>query len=133
MPIRLILAIVIFSATWSAGCNRQDTDCLSRIGRKLAAHTKRGAGEVGAKVDISWPGSRKEPSLQEKVQDRLRWENTLSDVTLEVNVKDKEIELKGVVKTAQQRLRAIELTETLAGVDKVTDSIAVKDAVEAAK
>jgi hypothetical protein len=116
-----------------AGCNRQDTECLSRIGRKVAAHTKRNAGDVGAKIDVCWPGPKKEPSLQEKIQDRLRWENTLTDVKFEVTVKDKQVELKGTVKNAQQRQRAIELAETMVGVDKVTDVITVPEPDDAAK
>jgi osmotically-inducible protein OsmY len=117
----------------SVGCNRHDADCLARIGRKVAAHTKNGAGDVGSKLDVSWAGSKKEPTLQEKIQDRLRWENTLTDVTFEVLAVNKEVELKGTVKTAQQRHRAIELAETVVGVDKVTDSIALREAEDAAK
>jgi osmotically-inducible protein OsmY len=119
--------------TMCVGCNRQDADCLARIGRKVAAHTKNSAGDIGSKLDVSWAGSKKEPTLQEKIQDRLRWENTLTDVSFEVNVNQKEVELKGTVKNAQQRLRAIELAETLVGVNKVTDAITVKEAEEAAK
>ena len=127
----MVAAIVLAFLAMSAGCNRQDADCLSRIGRKVAAHAKRGAGDVGTKLDFSWP--KKELSLQEKIQDRLRWENTLTDVTIEVIVKDKEVELKGTAKSPEQRLRAVELAETLAGVDKVVNSITMKEAEEAAK
>jgi len=109
-----------------AGCNRNDADALSRIGRKVAAHAKNSAGEVGGKVDLSWAGKR-EPSLHDKVHDRLRYENTLADVTLEVLVKDKEVELKGTVKTPSQKQRAIELAETVAGVERVNDSITVRE------
>jgi hypothetical protein len=116
-----------------AGCNRQDTECLSRIGRKISAHAKTSSGEMGAKIDLGWAGMKREPGLQEKVQDRLRFENTLNDVTLEVLVKDKQVELKGTVKTASQRQRAIELADTVAGVEKVVDTIVVREAEEAAK
>ncbi len=130
---RLILpAILLACAATCAGCNRNDAECVSRIGRKVATHTKHNAGDLGAKLDVSWLG-KKEPTLQEKIQDRLRWENTLTDVTFEVIAKDKEIELKGTVKTANQRLRAIELAETTVGVDKVNDAITVKEAEETAK
>jgi hypothetical protein len=129
MPRRLIVLLLpVTLLAISAGCNQQDTECLSRIGRKIAAHAKSGTGEVGAKVDMSWAGKR-EPSLQDKVQERLRWENTLSDVTLEVRVKDKEVEVKGTVKTPLQRQRAIELAETVAGVEKVNDGIQIREAV----
>jgi len=110
-----------------AGCNRHDAEALSRIGKKVGAHAKNGASEVGAKVDLSWAGSLREPSLQEKVHDRLRYENTLTEIAFEVRVKDKEVELKGTVKTPSQRQRAIELAETVAGVEKVTDAIVVAE------
>jgi hypothetical protein len=109
------------------GCNRNDAEALSRIGKKVATHAKSSAGELGGKVDLRWAGGLREPSLQEKIHDRLRFENTLTDVTLEVAVKEKEVELKGTVKTATQRQRAIELAETVAGVDRVNHDILVRD------
>lgn len=126
-------AIVLLLILACTGCNRQDADCLSRIGGKVAAHSKKNAAAVGAKFDTNWIGTKKVPTLQEKVQDRLRYENTLTEVTIEVSVKDKEVELKGNVKTPQQRQRAIELAETLAGVSKVTDAITVTEPEEAAR
>jgi osmotically-inducible protein OsmY len=108
------------------GCNRHDAEALARIGKKIGASAKANAGDVGAKIDLSWAGKR-EPSLQEKIQDRLRFENTLTEITFEVSVKDKEVELKGTVKNASQRQRAIELAETVAGVERVNDLVTVKD------
>src|SRR4029077_7517055 len=99
-------------ALLAAGCNRHDAEALSRIGRKVGDHAKSNIGEFGAKIDLSWVGKR-EPTLQEKIQDRLRFENTLTEVTFEVAVKDKEVELKGTVQTPSQRQRAIELAETV--------------------
>jgi len=110
-----------------SGCNRQDTDALSRIGRKMSAQARSGADELSAKLDMPWKGANRDPNLQEKIQQRLRWENTLTDVTFEVQVKDKEVELKGTVKNALQRQRAIELAETVAGVEKVNDGIHVEE------
>jgi BON domain len=127
MPRSLLATIAfLFVVTLCAGCNRQDADCLSRIGRKIGAHAKDSAGDVGGKLDLGWAGKR-EPTLQEKIQDRLRFENTLTDVAFEVTVKEKEVELKGTVKNPLQRQRAIELAETLAGVEKVTDAIQVRE------
>jgi osmotically-inducible protein OsmY len=123
MPLRWIALLLLLAA----GCNRQDTECLTRIGRKLAAHARTGTGEVGNKIDLSWAAKR-EPSLQDKIQDRLRFENTLTEVTFEVRVNGKEIDLKGSVKTALQRQRAIELAETVAGVEKVNADILVREA-----
>src|SRR4051794_14487068 len=98
-----------------AGCNRQDAERLSSIGRKVVVHAKNNAGDVGSKLDV---GLKKEPTLQERIQDRLRTDKQLAEFTLEVNVKDKEVELKGNVKTAQQRQRALDLAE-IVGIDKV--------------
>ena len=125
-----VLIMSIAGLTANAGCNQQDTECLSRIGRKIAVHGKNSTGELGSKVDLSWAGIRKEPSLQEKIQDRLHWENTLVEIPFEVHVKDKQVELKGTVKTALQRQRAVELAETVAGVEKVSDAILVRETGE---
>jgi osmotically-inducible protein OsmY len=107
-----------------AGCNRQDAECMSRIGRKVSAHAKSSAGEIGAKLDLG----KREPSLHEKVHDRLRFDKTLKDVVVEIQAKEKEIELTGTVNEDAQRLRAVELAETVVGVEKVIDSIKVKEA-----
>jgi hypothetical protein len=125
----LVAGMIVFLS----GCNRQDTECMGRIGKKIAARTRDSAGDVGAKFDFGFPGPRKEPTLQEKIQDRLRYENTLADVTFEVQVKDKEVEVKGTVKSAQQRQTAINLADTVAGVSKVIDSIIVQEPEEFAK
>ena len=109
------------------GCNRHDTESLSRMGRKLATHARSHGDDLSAKLDLRWSGKRA-PTLHDKIADRLRFENTLTDVTLEVFVKEREVELKGTVKTDLQRQRAGELAETVAGVDKVTNSLQVAEA-----
>ena len=63
------------------GCNRNDTESLSRIGRSLAGHARSNADDLGAKLDLRWLG-KKTPTLQEKIQDRLRFENTLTEKCL---------------------------------------------------
>ena len=123
MPRWLLASILL---TIAAGCNRQDSEGLSRIGRKVAVHAKNSAGDIGAKLDFSWAGKR-EPSLQEKIQDRLRFDSTLTEITFDVQVWDKEVVLKGTVKSATQKQRAIELAETVASVERVTDTIEVRD------
>jgi len=134
IPKSIVVALTLASTPiFCAGCSRHDTEALGSIGRKIAAHTKRNTGDISPKLSMAWIAAKKEPTLQEKIQDRLRWENTLTDVTFEVTVKEKEVELKGAVKTAQQRLRAIELAETVSGVTKVTATITVQENDEAGK
>jgi osmotically-inducible protein OsmY len=127
-PISFTAAIIVLPLV-CVGCNRQDAERLSSIGRKVAAHAKASASDLGPKFDV---GLKKEPTLQERIQERLRCDKMLAEFTLEVTVKDKEVELKGNVKTAQQRQRALDLAE-IVGIDKVTDSIALCDGDEAAK
>lgn len=115
-----LIAIAALSALL-AGCNRNDAERLGRIGSKMSAHARSGSHELGAKLDLPLP--RREPSLQEKVQDRLRYDKQLTDARIEVAVKEKEVELKGTVKDASQKQRAIELAETIAGVEKVSDAM----------
>ena len=124
----LAIAIIVLPLV-GVGCNRQDAERLSSIGRKVAAHAKNSAGDLGSKLDV---GLKKEPTVQERIQDRLRSDKLLAEFTFEVNVKDKEVELKGNVKTAQQRQRALDLAE-IVGIDKVTDTIVICDGEEAAK
>jgi hypothetical protein len=114
--------------TAATGCTRQDTECISRIGRKVSAHARNNAGDLGTMFDLAWVSARKEPSLQERIQDRLRFDKSLAEFTFEVCVKDKEVEVKGQVKTAEQRQRAIELAESLVGVERVIDSITLREA-----
>jgi osmotically-inducible protein OsmY len=124
----LAFAIIVLPLI-NVGCNRQDAERLSSIGRKVAAHAKAGAGDLGPKLDA---GLKKEPTMQERIQDRLRCDKLLAEFTFEVTVKDKEVELKGAVKTAQQRQRALDLAD-IVGIDKVTDAIVLADGDDAPK
>ncbi len=115
--------IFILAALAAApGCNRNDADCLSRVGNKIAGHTKSNFTEIGGKVDFRWPGGRREPTLQEKIHDRLQFDKSLKDAALEVIVKDNEVTLKGKLANLDQRQRAVELAESVIGVEKVTDA-----------
>jgi len=111
-----------------AGCNRGDTDALARIGRKLADRT--GGATAGLRDKLQGLKSATGPGdgLQERVNYRLRWEKVLADATIEVAVSGKEIELKGSVKNAEQRTRAVELAESTAGVERVLVSLTVAEA-----
>jgi osmotically-inducible protein OsmY len=124
-----LTAAILFLPFVGVGCNRQDAERLSSIGRKIAAHAKNSAGDLGPKLDA---GLKEEPTLQEKIQDRLRSDKLLAEITIEVSVKDKDVELKGTVKTVQQRQRALDLAE-IVGIDKVTDAIVISDGDDAAK
>ena len=56
---------------------------------------------------------------------RLAWDKNLADARIQVRADGGAVELKGAVREAGQSKRAVELAESTAGVDKVTDSLEV--------
>ena len=116
-----------------AGCTQQDTDCLARIGRKLADRSQGAAGTIRNHVEgdlkvlphVAMP--TKDSGLKEKIEARLRWDALLADVKIDVQVTGAEVELKGTVKNEAQRRRAGDLAETTAGVQAVNDSLKVEE------
>lgn len=117
----LLLAPIILAT----GCNRHDTESLSRIGRKIVDRASAAGSGVREKLDVLKVARGGLGSLQERVAVRLRWEKMLADMALEVVVSGTEIELKGTVKTAEQRARAVELAEATVGVERVLVSLTV--------
>jgi osmotically-inducible protein OsmY len=57
----------------------------------------------------------------------LRYEKALTDTSIQVVASESGVELKGKVKTAAQKKRAVELAESTTGVDRVTESLEVDD------
>ncbi len=121
-PLFLLIALL------SAGCNRQDADGLERIGHKVLERTQAAVSPLREKFDdtVKGFGSSSGSGLHERVQRRLQWDKALADVAIEVTITDHEVELKGKLKSAEQRRRAVELTETTAGVERVTDHLEVE-------
>ena len=63
--------------------------------------------------------------LDARVSARLRWDKALAGSKIQVQAKDGVVELKGPVIDLAQRRRAVELAESTAGADKVTDLLEV--------
>lgn len=110
----------------AAGCNRQDTECLARLGRRAAD----GADGLTARIreslnrNLQDVGGR---ALADRVSGRLRWDKGLADAAIEVKADGKALELKGKVKTPEQRRRAVEVAESTVGVETVSDQIQVAE------
>jgi hypothetical protein len=117
------MAILALTTT---GCNRQDVDGLQRIGRKVLDRAQAAASPLREKFDHTLHGIGGHVSIRERVQQRLQWDKTLADVAVEVAVSEKDIELKGTLKSEEQRRRAVELAETTNGVERVTDSLQIE-------
>lgn len=125
----LLLAV---SATF-AGCTAQDTECLARIGRKLADRSHGAADSIRGQVDgdlkaMPLGGALpKDNVLRERIAARLRWDALLADARIDVQVTGQEVDLKGTVKNDAQRRRAADIAETTAGVQAVNEALQVEE------
>ena len=109
-----------------SGCNRQDTECLARISHKAAARTGGLPGGLLDTLTSGWQGAHavaEDTGLEARVASRLRWEQSLADVKINIRSNDGAIELSGTVPDLDKRRRAIAVAETTVGVSKVVDSL----------
>jgi len=130
MPMLVQLRFSVFAVIACAalaGCTAQDTECLARIGRKLAERSNGAADTVREQVDGDLKALPRGAGLKEKIEARLRWDAMLADVVIEVHVNGNEVELKGTVKNEAQRRRAGDVAETTIGVQAVNDSLKVEE------
>jgi osmotically-inducible protein OsmY len=123
--IPVVLGAALLSA--SAGCNQQDTESLARVGNKVVARAGAAADPLREKLDTGVRGIRSLATVKDRVQARLQWDKQLADLTIDVQSNTGEVELKGTVKTYEQRRRAVELAESTQGVERVTDNMQVAD------
>ena len=118
-------SLVLMICLLAAGCNRQDTECLSRIGRKVVERANTATTGLRDKLKGFPTGTLTGNELHDRVILRLRWEKLLAELPFEVTVQGKEIELKGTVKTPEQRARAVELAESTLGVERVLVNLSI--------
>lgn len=133
MPASSHLRFLSLGALLSVGCVRQDTEILSRVGRKLADRAQSSTSGLRDKLPfhITTPGV--EPSLADRVQQRIATDKLLATTTIDVVARGAEIELKGAVDREEQKRRALDLAETTQGAEKVVDSIQVRGDKDAEK
>jgi osmotically-inducible protein OsmY len=112
----------------TCGCEGQDTDRLGRAARRIAAKFDSLTSGADDKLSAGWQAFRvdlNEMSLDARVSARLRWDKALAGAKIQVQAKDGVIELKGPVADMAQRRRAVELAESTAGAEKVTDLLEI--------
>jgi osmotically-inducible protein OsmY len=110
-----------------SGCGKEDTERLASVGHKLALRAEGLAGDDG-KLGRGWQALRgewNESALDARVGLRLRWDSNLGGAQIQVSSAGGAVELKGTVRNSSQRRRAVELAESTAGVDKVTEALEV--------
>jgi osmotically-inducible protein OsmY len=111
------------------GCSNQDADRLCKVGRKVSARLESAAGGSRGKMANSWlamRGAMGEARLDCRVLVRLRWEQTLaeSDIRVEMTAPGV-VKLLGSVNNFQERRRAIEVANSTVGVKQVDDELTV--------
>jgi osmotically-inducible protein OsmY len=112
----LLLALAL------AGCNRTDTEALSRIAKKVQARAEAATGDVKTSAASSW-NAVGEYGLDGRVTARLRWDRELAGASIEAVRFGNAVELRGKVRDYEQRRRAIMIAETTVGVETVKDAL----------
>jgi osmotically-inducible protein OsmY len=117
----LLLTLVL-----GVGCNRQDTEALTRIGKKLVARSEAVTCDLKHSAATSWQITQ-DGAVDSRVAARLRWDKQLADTPLEVQATGNTVELRGTVRDLEQHRRAVMLAESTAGVEGVKDSLVESD------
>lgn len=125
-----IFAAAALIGGMSGGCAREDADCLARIGRKSLARAEALTGNAGDRLTAGWQALRAEGEvpLADRVAARLRWDKELAGADLTVHGTPGALELRGKVRSEEQRRHAIALAEATLGVENVTDNLEVAEA-----
>jgi osmotically-inducible protein OsmY len=105
-----------------AGCNRQDTEALTRIGQKVQSRTEAVTGDLKNTAAASWHIIG-DSGVESRVAARLRWDKELAGAAIDVLSSGSGVELRGRVATFEQRRRAVMLAESTTGVEGVQDSL----------
>jgi BON domain len=110
------------------GCTGEDNEHLGRVGRKVVDRAETLVGDPDGRLHRGWQalrGEMGEVGLEGKVSQRLAWDKKLVNASIQVRADGGAVELKGAVRDEAQRKHALELAESTAGVNKVTDSLEV--------
>src|SRR5262245_36496467 len=85
-------------AVLGTGCNRQDTERLARVGRRLVAKTEALVGDLRENLSGGcWHGlcaTWEQAGLDARVAARLRWDKQLAGASVSVQASGAAVELK---------------------------------------
>lgn len=114
----------------AVGCNQQDRDCLSKVGKRLVEQMEDAAGTSPDPVASGIQavrGSVGGGHLDSRVVLRLRWERDLAGATIRVRATGPAtVALEGTLRDEGQRGRALEVARATSGVEQVEDKMQVK-------
>jgi osmotically-inducible protein OsmY len=111
-----------------AGCGKQDTDKLARVGRTAAAKAEALTGGSNNRLLHGWQAIRAdldEMALDARVSARLRWDKTLEGASIHVTADNGLVELRGTVRDMAQRTRAADLARSTVGAVEVKDELEI--------
>src|SRR5262245_25500985 len=106
--LRRACGLLVGLAVLTAGCNRQDTERLGRIGRRALEEAEVLTCTCRDGLTGGWQGGGPDgAALQARVATRLRWDKTLAQAPIQVGGQGSTVELKGMVQDLTQRRRAV--------------------------
>jgi hypothetical protein len=115
-----------------AGCNQQDRDSLSKVGRKLIEQMEDAAGtspDPFASGIQAVRGAAASSHLDSRVVLRLRWERDLEGCTIRVRVTaPTTVQLEGWINEESQRAKAVDVAKATSGVENVEDKLKIREA-----
>jgi osmotically-inducible protein OsmY len=119
-PLRIRPSLLLLGGLFLVGCNNQDNDRLARMARAAVAKVDAASGESGlAGLRVSLDDS----NLGSRISARLRWDKTMEGAKVEAHSHGGEVELKGTVRDAVQRLKAVEIANSTIGTESVVDGM----------
>lgn len=128
---RLIYLLVLV-VLCSSGCNKQDKEIFSSVGRKVAGRVEDTTAPARKKVEAGWRAMRGgilEGSLEDAILFRFKTDKELHQENIEVIHKGEGVVLlKGELSDLGMKGRAIALANTTKGVDRVEDELVEKKA-----
>jgi osmotically-inducible protein OsmY len=112
----------------AAGCSREDTDRLAKIGQISKERTQAALANMEKDhIATKSGGLTLFPSdVAHRVQQRLKSDKKLAELNIEISAEGGEVELQGIVHNDTQRKRAVELASETVGVAKVKDNLKVQ-------
>ncbi len=127
---RRVWPLLACAALCASGCDGQDAERLSRIGRKIVdratAQTDNTPGRLPGSLQ-SIRGGWYEITVDARVASRLRWDKNLQGNPIQVeSLGNSTVKLTGTVATLETRQRAVRLADSTVGVEKVVDELVVQ-------
>src|SRR5262245_49776364 len=122
--------VLLGLALLGAGCSREDTERLAKVGRRVAASAESLGADCRDALGGRWDGLcavADHAGVEARVAARLRWDKGLAGSAIKVQASGGTVELKGTVRSLAQRRRAVDLAESTAGAEQVSDDLQVSE------